>query len=129
MERERIDPWSWQEQYGFAHAWRVTDARELLVISGQSSIDADGNVLAADDVAEQTRLSFENLRIVLEQGGAALSDVVKLTAYLVGTEHVPTYVAVMTEAFEGHRPAQALVGVTALALPGLLVEVEALAVR
>ena len=73
-------------------------------------------------------MTFENLRTVLERSGASLNDVVKLTGYLVGMEHLGVYAAVQGEFLGDKRPAQTVVGVTSLALPGMLVEVEALAV-
>lgn len=129
VQRERIDPWTWQQQYGFAHAWRLTGAEELLFVSGQASLDEQGTVLHAGDIAAQTRLTFENLARVLGDAGYALSDIVKLTAYVVDTAHLPDYGAVMAEFMAGHRPAQTFVGVSDLALPGMLVEVEAIAAR
>jgi enamine deaminase RidA (YjgF/YER057c/UK114 family) len=128
MEKTQVNPWTWQDPFGFSQCWRVDGARSLIVVSGQSSISADGQVLHADDFAAQVRLTFENLRTVLERAGASLGDVVKLSTFLVGMEHLGQYGAVQASFFTGKMPAQTVVGVTALALPGMLVEVEALAV-
>ncbi|QBI20400.1 RidA family protein [Egibacter rhizosphaerae] len=129
MEREQIDPWMWQEPYGFSHAWRVRGADEIVFVSGQASVDADGQVQHPDDVAAQTRLTYENLQTVLARSGASLQDVVKQTVYLVGTEHLGEFGQVAAEFLQGHRPAQTVVGCEALALPGMRVEVEVIAVR
>ena len=78
--------------------------------------------------AAQARLAFENLRTVLEQAGASLGDVVKLGVFLVGIEHLPEYGIVLSEFFEGQSQASTLVGVSALAQPRMMLEVEAYAV-
>ena len=129
MERVPINPWTWQDPYGFAQAWKVSGAQSLIFVSGQASISPEGRVLHEGDIRAQVRLAFENLRTVLEKAGASLDDVVKLGAFLVDREHVPPYVEVHSEFFAGRKPAQTLVQVASLALPGMLAEVEALAVR
>ena len=130
MEKTQINPWKWQDQYGFSQCWKVGGAKSLIVVSGQSSMSADGAVLHAGDFKAQARLTFENMRTVLEQSGASLDDVVKLGAYFVGIDmqKLMDYGAVQAEFFKGKMPAQTLVGVAQLALPDMMLEVEAFAV-
>jgi enamine deaminase RidA (YjgF/YER057c/UK114 family) len=128
MARTQINPWSWQDQFGFSQAWKVDGAKTVIFISGQASISADGQVMHEGDFKAQVRLTFENLKRVLEEAGATLEDVVKLGVYFVGIEHLPEYGAVQAEFFKGKMPAQTALGVASLALPGMLVEVEAFAV-
>jgi enamine deaminase RidA (YjgF/YER057c/UK114 family) len=125
----QVNPWTWQDPWGFSQCWKVEGASSLIVVSGQASISAEGQVLHADDFAAQVRLTFENLRTVLAQAGATLDDVIKLTGFFVGMEHLGEYAAVQAEFFKGKPPAQTVVGVTSLALPGMQIEVEAMAVR
>ena len=76
----------------------------------------------------QVRLTFENPRTALEEFSASLSDVVKLGAYFVDVRKLPDYGAVQAEFFKGNIPAQTAVEVSSLELPGMLIEVEAIAV-
>ena len=71
---------------------------------------------------------FENLRTVVEQAGATLDSVVKLTVFLTDMINLRDYGRIKAEYFTGEQPASTAVGVTALARPELMIEVEALAV-
>jgi enamine deaminase RidA (YjgF/YER057c/UK114 family) len=64
MEKTRVNPWKWQDQFGFSQCWKVDGAKTLIFVSGQSSISADGEVLHAGDFKAQARLTFGNLRTV-----------------------------------------------------------------
>lgn len=129
MKRTQINPWTWQEPYGFSQGWKIDGGKSLIVVSGQASIDAEGNVVHEGDIKAQVRLTFENLRTVLERAGASLEDIVKLGTFLVDMKDLPDYGQVQAEFFRGGKPAQTLVQVSSLALPGMLVEVEAWAVQ
>jgi enamine deaminase RidA (YjgF/YER057c/UK114 family) len=99
-------------------------------ISGQVSLDAQGELVAPDDLPGQARQVYANLGVALEAVGASPGDVTKLTTYVV--HYRPEYLAMLTAArtalFGAMLPASTLVGVQALAQPGFLVEVEAIAV-
>ena len=127
MEKNQINPWSWQDAFGFSQAWKVNGAGTLLFISGQTSISANGEVLHSGDFAAQTRLTFENLKTVLQASGASLGDIVKLSVFVTDMGMLETYGAVQAEFFPAEKPAQTLVQVSALALPDLMIEVEAIA--
>jgi reactive intermediate/imine deaminase len=128
MNKTQINPWTWQERAGFSQAWKVEDGRTVIFVSGQVSASADGQLAHDGDFAAQTRLVFENLRTVLNQAGATLDDVVKLGVFLTDMARLPQYAAIKAEFFKGAQPASTAVGVTSLARPGLLIEVEATAV-
>lgn len=128
MQKTQINPWTWQDQRGFSQAWKVEDGRTVVFVSGQVSASADGQMLHEGDFPAQARLVFENLRTVLEGAGASLADVVKLGAFLTDMSLLPEYGRVKAEFFTGKQPASTAVGVTSLAAPGYMVEVEAIAV-
>jgi len=128
MKKTQINPWAWQDMFGFSQAWKVDEARSLHIISGQASFSAEGSVMHDKDFEGQTRLTFENLKTVLEAGGASLSDVVKLGAFVTDMSNLETYGAIQAEFFPGQKPAQTLVEVSSLALPEMMIEVEAIAV-
>ena len=68
------------------------------------------------------------MRTVLHQAGATLDDVVRLGVFLTDMARLPQYGAIKAEFFRGPQPASTAVGVTSLAMSGLLIEVEATAV-
>lgn len=101
---------------------------KTLYVSGQVGF-LDGNV--PDDFGQQVENAFANLARQLEDAGADLTDVVKTNIYIVdlNPEKVRAFSAVRGRYFDHqNQPASTLVGVTALAFPGLKVEIEAVAV-
>lgn len=109
----------------------VATGRRMVFVSGQVSIDEEGRLIAANDFGGQARQAFSNLRAALKGAAATPADVAKLTIYVVG--YTPELRAVIAEARAavfraGELPASTLVGVQALAEPGYLLEVEAVAV-
>jgi len=128
MDKTQVNPWSWQDRRGFSQAWKVEDGRTVIFVSGQASVSDDGQLAHEGDFAAQTRLAFENLRTVLKQAGATLDDVVRLGVFLTDMGRMPQFGAIKAEFFRGPQPASTAVGVTALAMSGLMIEVEATAV-
>ena len=128
MEKRPVNPWRWQERAGFSQAWRVDGARSVVYVAGQGPADADGGLVGAGDFEAQVRQTFANLRTVLEHAGASLDSVVKLTVYLTDIGRLRDYGRVRAELMPGPPPASTAVQVAALALPGMMIEVEAVAV-
>jgi reactive intermediate/imine deaminase len=128
MEKKQINPWSWQDRAGFSQAWRVDGAQSVIFVSGQAPISAEGELVGEGDFAAQVRQTYENMRTVLEQAGTSFESVVKLTVYLTDIANLRDHGRIKSEFFTGPQPASTAVQVVALALPGMLVEVEAIAV-
>jgi len=128
MEKRQINPWTWQDALGFSQAWRVDGAGSFVFVAGQGPISADGELVGSGDFEAQARQTFENLRTVLEQAGASLESVVKLTVFLTDIGTLREFGRVRNEFLPGPPPASSALQVTALAVPGMLVEVEAIAV-
>ena len=111
---------------GFSHAVIVAPGSRLIHTSGQVAMDAGGTI--PQGWADQTRLVFRNLTGVLATAGASWGDVVKLTYFVTGVDELPTVRAVRDEFVDVTRPpASSLVQVDGLFLPGLLIEIEAVA--
>ena len=127
MEKRQVNPWSWQDRAGFSQAWRVDGAQTVLFVSGQAAITPDGDVLDGDFEA-QARLTFENLGTVLEQSGASFDSIVKITVFLTDITRLRSFAGVKSEFISGPQPASTAVEVRALAVPGMQIEVEAIAV-
>jgi reactive intermediate/imine deaminase len=103
-------------------------AGDTLYVSGQVALDGEGRLVGPGDVVAQTRQVLDNVQRVLAAGGATLKDVVKVTVFLANVDDRPRVNEVRQAYFGDHRPASTLVEVSRLALPGLLVEIEAVAV-
>lgn len=124
--RELITPSKLHPSPGFSHIAIAPAGGRFAFIAGQVALAADFSVIGGADLGEQTRAAMRNLRIALDAIGAEWSDVVRRTIY---TLH-PTEYEVMTAAIEEiqgstEHPAQTIIGVTGLAVAGLLIEIEA----
>lgn len=100
-------------------------------VSGQVALDASGAIVGAGDLEAQTHQVMRNLGVALEAAGATFDHVVKITTFVVGFQ--PEHRAVVTKVRRGYLgagppPASTLVGVSALAAPEWLIEIEATAV-
>ena len=109
----------------------IASGRRMVFIAGQVSIDAQGKLVAPGDFAGQVKQVFANLRTALEGAGATPADVTKITIYVV--DYKPELRLLLGEARAAvfgpaTLPASTLVGVQALAEPGYLIAVEAIAV-
>ena len=100
-----------------------------IYISGQHAGEPDGTITGGDDVREQSMRAFAKIDALLAAAGAGMDDVVKLTVFLTDMSRRADVSAARREFFTGDFPCSTLVGITALALPGLLVEIDAIAVR
>ena len=107
---------------------RVVKARNMVFVAGTTSLDSAGNVVGAD-AYEQTRATYAKIGTALERAGATWSDVVRITAYLTDLEQADGFTRAHTEQFPGEDvPAAALIGISGLLKPDLLIEIEATAV-
>ena len=119
----RLDP-DPLEPYHLSQGFRVGD---LVIVSGQAALDEHGSIVGVGDFDAQAEQTFENLRRVLEAGGSGLDKIVKVTIYLTDMANFPKIVELRARYFSQPWPADTIVGVTALALPELQIEIEAIA--
>lgn len=131
MPISRINPPSLYDSvgYGFSHA-TLQDGGKTLHLAGQVAWDKDCNVVGPGDLAAQTRQALANLKAVLAEAGASPADVVRLRTYVV--DHSPDKLGIVLPEigafYEGATPApNTFLGVSALALPDFLIEIEAVA--
>ena len=115
---------------GVPYAYAATAPETgLIVTAGACPLDDQGRVVAPGDIAAQTRQAFDNLRIVLQECGAEIRDVLKATIF-VSTSSRDDLIMVWNEVaggFGDHDPPSTLLGVTVLGYPDQLVEIEAIA--
>ena len=98
---------------------------DVLYISGVPPTDAAGKLVGGEDVAEQARQVFRNMKLVLDAAGASFADILKVTVYLLDVDDRKKINPVRQEFFGAARPASTLIGVRELAIPGMKVEIEA----
>lgn len=130
MERRIINPWTWQDQFGFVQATEISGAQRTIFCAGQVSTDDEGRPVHPGDMRAQINQALDNLETVLREAGIVLSDVVRLNYYTTDVDRLfESYDAVVGRlAKAGCQPTSTLLGVTRLAYSELLVEIEATAV-
>ena len=102
-----------------------------IYISGQVALDEKGAIVGAGDLSAQTTQVMKNIGLALAAANATFSDVAKITTYVVNyrPEHRAIIAKARTPFFANMPPpANTLVGVSALAAPEWLIEIEAIAV-
>jgi len=99
----------------------------LLFISGVAPVDSEARIVGNDDVVAQTRQVFVNMGKILKAAGADFSDILKVTVYLTDVADREKINPVRKEFFGNSRPASTLIGIKELAIPGMKVEIEAVA--
>jgi len=126
MAKQIISPPSMAAPTGYSYAVKKTGTP--VFIAGQVALDGQGRLIGEGDAAAQAEQAFQNLRTVVEACGGTMEDVVKITIYATDAAYRPAIAAARQRHFkEGQYPASTYLVVSALALPQLLVEVEAVA--
>ncbi len=130
MRTARMNPDTVAAPMGsYSHAVRVeTDDGTWVFVSGQVSVDADGNVVAPGELPAQTEQVFANLRAILEANGATFADVVKLQTYFTTLEGLAESREIRARYLPAEPPASTAVQVLALLAPGAVIEVDVVAV-
>ena len=104
----------------------IVEAGKTLYVAGQTSRDAQGNVVCKGDAAGQTRQLLENMKKVVEGAGGRMEDVAKTTVFITDIKHREAVGRVRQEFFKGDPPANTLLVISGLADPAFLVEIEAI---
>jgi enamine deaminase RidA (YjgF/YER057c/UK114 family) len=130
MQRRVVNPWAWQDNFAFVQANEVAGGQRILICAGQGSIDAEGKPVHPGEMEAQIGQALDNLEAVLGEAGFTLADVVRLAYF---TTDVDAFFGAHDElsrrlAAGRCRPAATLLGVTRLAFPEMMVEIEATAV-
>lgn len=115
--------------YGFSHAVK-SDRKVTVHCSGQVAWDKNFNIVGPGDVGAQARQALANMKVVLKEAGASVSDIVRIRTYVVN--HNPSLLEPIGQAlgeFWGAvtPAANTWIGVQALAMPDFLIEIEATA--
>ena len=129
MTLELINPEDLPTPESYTQVIAASGSR-MVFVAGQMAEDAQGNLVGPGDLAAQARQVFANLGRALAAAGARPEQVTKITIFVVHhrPEYLPQIEAARVALFGEHKPADALIGVEALAEPKYLIEVDAIAV-
>jgi enamine deaminase RidA (YjgF/YER057c/UK114 family) len=111
----------------YSHGVEVPPNARWLYIAGQIGMRKDGSV--PPTVEAQTELAWQNIVAILAAAGMKVTDIVKMTQFLVNLEDFPKYAATRAKFLAGHRPASTGLVIRSLVRPEYLVEVEAVAAK
>ena len=130
LKKRIINPWTWQDKFGFVQANEVIDVNRTLYTAGIVSVDGDGNLLHPGDMEKQINQIFDNMETLVKQANFKLSNVVRFTYYTTDIQAFIKAGPVLGERLEkvGTRPATSLIGVNSLFHPDCVVEIEAIVI-
>lgn len=130
VERTAINPVTWSLDMGFNQGEMVTGHTRTLYCSGQTAMSGDGKPRHEGDMAAQVALSLDNLEAVLAEAGMSLANLVRLNVYTTDVDLLFPHYGVLASRLgvAGVAPTTTMLGVTRLAVPGQLVELEGTAV-
>jgi enamine deaminase RidA (YjgF/YER057c/UK114 family) len=130
MERKAVNPWNWSTDMGFNQGEVVSGPARTLFCSGQAAMSADGKPLHAGDMAAQVTLSLDNLEAVLAAADMTFANLVRLNVYTTDVDLMFQHYGLLAARLgrAGVAPTTTMLGVSRLAIPSLLVEIEATAV-
>ena len=130
VQNKKINPWAWQDAFGFSQAIETSGHTRVLRCSGQTSVDANGAPMHAGDMAAQMGQALDNLETVLKGADMTLGNVVRLRIYVTDMDAALQSFGAPAERFAkaGIQPAVTLLGIVRLFAPEIVVEMEADAV-
>ena len=130
MRRRAVNPVTWSVAMGFNQGEVVAGHTRTLYCSGQTATDGDGRPRHDGDMAAQLALSIDNLEAVLTGAGMSLANLVRLTVYTTDVDRLFPHYGLLAGRLgaAGVAPATTMLGVSRLAIPGQLVELEGTAV-
>lgn len=123
MARQRLQPKDLEDPVRYSRGWKTGNT---VYLAGAIGHNPDGSL--TPDIRVQTRRSYEQLEAVLKEAGGSLQDIVKTTVFITDMRYREGYGEVRAELFKGDAPASTLIQCVALAAPGAMIEIEAVAV-
>ena len=130
MERTAVNPVTWSQEMGFNQGEVVSGEARTLYISGQTAMNKDGQPEHDGDVEAQLALAVANLEAVLAEAGMSMENLVRLNVYTTDVDAIFPHYGVLAGKLgaAGVAPTTTMLGVTRLAIPGQMVELEGTAV-
>ncbi|WP_256839717.1 RidA family protein [Ornithinimicrobium faecis] len=122
--RELLSPAELHPTPGFSHV-AVAEGNRVAYIAGQTALAPDFSVIGGDDLRAQTVAAMRNLEVAMKAVDGSWEQVVRRTIYTTQPQEFETITAGIEEVQGSQEhPAQTIVGITGLAVPGLLIEIE-----
>jgi enamine deaminase RidA (YjgF/YER057c/UK114 family) len=130
MDRSVVNPWTWSRRLGYDQGAVVSGQTRTLYCAGQTAMSGDGEPRHAGDMAAQLALSLDNLESVLGEAGMSLANLVRLNVYTTDVDRLLEHYGVLASRLVAAdvAPPATMLGVTRLAVPDLMVELEGTAV-
>lgn len=129
MKRTAVNPWSWSQHLGYNQGEVFEGVQRQLNCAGQTSVNEQGQPQHIDDMRAQISLALENLEAVIKTADMSLSNITKLVIYTTDVDEAMKHFDLLGARLGASQvaPPMTLLGVTRLALPGLMFEIEAVA--
>lgn len=129
MQRTPVNPWNWSLNLGYNQGEVIEGASRQLIIAGQTAVDAHGNPQHPNDMRGQIDLALNNLQEVLAGADMDLSNIIRLGVFATDVDEALKNFDLFGMRFGPiqYAPPMTLLGVTRLAIPGLMFEIEATA--
>lgn len=130
IQRTAVNPWAWSAELGYNQGEIVSEHTRTLYCSGQTAMSGDGKPQHDGDMAAQLALSLDNLEAVLGEAGMSLVNLVRLNVHTTDIDRLFEHYGVLASRLgaAGVAPSTTMLGVTRLAIPSLMVELEGTAV-
>ena len=132
MQREFLNPAGGMQSVprGYSHAVKVRNPGTLVFVAGQGALDENMKLVGPNDIEAQTRQTFNNIKRSLEAAGVGFRDVVKMVVYLLDIQNHQWPVRNVRAEFidVDNPPVSTMVQVSQLAIPGMMVEIDVIAV-
>lgn len=130
LERTAVNPTTWSQALGFNQGEIVSGHTRTLYLSGQTATNSEGKPEHEGDVAGQLGLALDNLEAALTQAGLTLANLIRLNVYTTDVDALFQHYGVLAGRLGAAQvaPTTTMLGVTRLAIPGQVVELEGTAV-
>ncbi len=126
---ENIDPNDYKKRGVYTPAKKIDMGNFYQIyVSGVQAPKDDSHNVVTDNVEEQTRLVFEDIKKILEKAGAALNDVIKAVIYIVDMNDFDKISKIRGEYFKNSMPVSTLVEVNGMTRTGAKIEIEVTAI-
>jgi 2-iminobutanoate/2-iminopropanoate deaminase len=126
LKREYVLTRPWHAARAYSSAVKVTGGT-LVFVAGMTPVDEQRRLVGEGDFDRQVGQVWDNIELALKAAGGKLSDVVTMTVFITDMRNGNRFVELRRQKFAKDFPASALIGIAELAMPGMLIEIQAIA--
>jgi len=129
LNRTAVNPWPWSLNFGYNQAEIITNPSRQLICAGQTAVDGEGTPQHPGDMRAQLTLALDNLEAVLTAADMSLANIIRLSVFATDVDDALQNFDVLGSRLgpAGVTPPMTLMGVSRLAMPPLMIELEATA--